>query len=106
LLVLAPASFAAEELPLQDPMRPYQAPVGGARVGTARQIEVSAILISPQRRIAVINGELYREGELVDGAELVRIEADSVRLKRGDQEFVVALDASPGREISEGDSAT
>ena len=106
LLLLAPASFAAEDLPLKDPMRPYQAPVGGARVGTARRIEVSAILISPLRRIAVINGELYREGELVDGALLVRIEADSVRLKRGDQETVVPLDANAGRQISEGDSAT
>jgi MSHA biogenesis protein MshK len=106
LLVLAPAAFAAEDLPLQDPMRPYQAPVGGAGVGAERRTEVSAILISPQRRIAVINGELYREGDLVDGALLVRIEADSVRLKRGDRETVVPLDANAGRQITEGDSAT
>jgi MSHA biogenesis protein MshK len=107
LVVLAPASYAAEDLPLKDPMRPYQAPVGGVRIGAAeRTIEVSAILISPQRRIAVINGELYREGDLVEGAELVRIEAESVRLKRAGEETVVPLDASAGRQISEGDSAT
>ena len=104
---VAVAAAAAEELPLRDPMRPYAAPAdGGAPRAGPRELRLTAVLISPQRRIAVINGGIYGEGEEVDGARVVRIEPDAVRVRRGAQDLVVPLNGRAEPEINEGDSAT
>jgi hypothetical protein len=93
LLALLPIyGVAAEDLPLQDPTLPYeQAQTPAARGSVSRRLELTAVLISSQRRIAVINGKFYREGEHVDGAQITRIEPESVGLRRGSEEMEVRL---------------
>jgi hypothetical protein len=102
----APGAAHAEDVPLRDPTRPYEAqPATDARGSAAHRLELSAVLISPQRRVAVINGKLYHEGELVDGATISRIESQAVHLRRGSEERVVQLGPErAGAQTNQGDS--
>lgn len=94
LAVLATSDpVLAADPPLDDPMRPYipAAPTaGGQRV--ARPFTLTGVLIAATRRIAVINGSLYREGDTIDGARVVRIEPSSVQLRRGSEDLLLQLE--------------
>lgn len=96
------------EQPKTDPMRPYRPQLPVRPDGTVpRKYELSAVLISATRRIAVINGGLYREGDEVEGATITRIEAGSVSLRRGSERLVVPLNAAqPATTDIHGDSAS
>jgi MSHA biogenesis protein MshK len=73
--IIAPAQSADT---LRDPTRPYTPP---AQSGIAqKQFVVNAIFVSEDRRIAIINGKLVTQGDAVDGAEVIEILNDSVRL--------------------------
>lgn len=94
LLVLcalaAPVATAAD---LPDPTRPswaQPAPQGNA---TPRQtvFRLESVLISAERRVAVINGTVVQEGELVDGAAVLRIEPGIVTLRRAGRKLVLTL---------------
>ncbi len=96
----------AEDLPLRDPTQPYREQQPGARGAVRQRTTLSAVLISPLRRVAVIDGKLYHEGELVDGATLTRIESHAVHLRRGSEEKVLRLDdARASTDETQGDSA-
>lgn len=80
---LGPAR-AAE--PLSDPTRPPDA--ARATVATVAPsgdgaLALHAIFHADDRRIAVINGVRVRESESIEGARVLAIEADRVRLRRG-----------------------
>lgn len=81
----------AQELPLKDPMRPFSVERAIQSTSTAPRPRVSAILISPERRIAVIDDRHYREGDVFGGASIIRIESRAVYLRRGEQNFVMSL---------------
>ncbi len=53
--------------------------------------QVSSILISPQRRIAVINGQVVSEGEKIDAAIVKEIQTAAVKLASGKTEFEIRL---------------
>ncbi len=94
-LVCAAAAAAlahSAEPPLHDPMRPFQ-PVAGDGPGAAPvpRFRLTAVLISPARRVAIINGKSYQEGQKVSGAEITHIDAQSVELRDGGDEWVVHL---------------
>jgi len=87
-LLFGPLLASGQEL-LRDPTRPYSAkPVatgttGTGTTGTATAVtgfSVTAIFTSEKRRIAVVNGQRVGEGDLVDGATVVEILADALRL--------------------------
>jgi len=82
----------AADPPLGDPMRPYvpTSPTAGAQ-RTSRPFTLTGVLISATRRVAVINGALYGEGDTIDGARVVSIEPNSVQLRRGTQNFALQL---------------
>ena len=106
LVFTAAASVRAEDPPLRDPMQPYRPAASDGREGSApRRYELSAVLISATRRVAVVNGRRYQQGDRVDGAEIIGIEPKLVHLREGSEDLVVHL--SPGRtqvQISQGDS--
>ena len=92
---------------LRDPTRP---PAESAR-GAAGKIEQSgwilqSVLISPERRYAIINGEVVPLGGSIAGAELVAVAEERVTLRTREGLRVVhlfpdvtrlgAADASPG----------
>jgi hypothetical protein len=102
MLLIASAVLADDELPLRDPMQPYRRiPSNGGTDSAPRSLDLSAVLVSTSRRVAVINGGLRRVGDEIDGATLVAIDSDSVRLRRGGE--VLVLHLSRGR-LSAGDN--
>jgi hypothetical protein len=94
-VLLAIAGVArAEELPVRDPMRPFgsaAAGAGGAVAVSAPRFALTAVLIAPTRRVAIVNGKPYTQGEAVDGAEIVAIDHDAVRLRERGTELVISL---------------
>ncbi len=84
-LLFGPLLASGQEL-LRDPTRPYSAkPVattasGAETAAAATGFRVTAIFSSEKRRIAVVNGQRVGEGDLVDGATVVEILADALRL--------------------------
>ncbi len=88
LLTAAPASA------LDDPMRPPSFDPGG-RVGSAPAgpsgFSLTSTLVSPDRRVAVINGRTLAVGERIGGAEIIEILPDRVRIRRGKKESTLTL---------------
>ena len=83
---------------LRDPTRPYSAKpvaepttVKGIATAKATRFSVSAILVSQKRRVAIVNGKRVSEGDQVDGATVVKILADRLRLDLDGKEFTTRL---------------
>ena len=87
------------EAELADPMRPsWSLPAGPAAEMPSGALRVSAVFISGERRIAVVNGQRVRVGDSVAGAYVSRIERDRVGFRRGDEAFSVPLLAAAARQ--------
>lgn len=100
LLAGSSASQAALAQPLGDPMRPPATPgpspaqaAGEAAPAAAR---LQSVLISPGRRVAVIDGRVVRLGERIGDATLVAISESQVVLQRADARETLKL--NPGVE--------
>jgi hypothetical protein len=91
-LVVAAAAFAAEP-PVRDPTQPFgsTAAAGASARAAAPRFTLTVVLISPTRRVAIVNGKAHATGETVDGAEIVANEHDSVRLRERGAEVVISL---------------
>ena len=63
---------------LRDPTRPMILP--GEQVTATGKPELSAIIISKDRRIAVISGSVVRVGDIIGNAKVVSIESNTVQL--------------------------
>lgn len=74
---------AESELP--DPTRPavWRAAAPAREQAPAWRLE--STLISPQRRLAVIDGRLLRPGDRLDDAQVLEIQPDRVTLRHGDR---------------------
>ena len=59
--------------------------------GAQTHYELKGVLISPNSRSALINTRIARVGETVDGAEILAIEEDHVRLLLGSDEYTVLV---------------
>jgi hypothetical protein len=93
MLILVIGAAGADETPARDPMRPFgrAAATAAAAAVNKPRFELTAVLIAPTRRVAIVNGKPYREGEVVDGAQIAAIEPAAVRLREHDAEFLVSL---------------
>ena len=93
LAVGAIGAVGADETPARDPMRPFgrAAATAAAAAVNKPRFELTAVLIAPTRRVAIVNGKPYREGEVVDGAEITAIEPAAVRLREHDTEILISL---------------
>lgn len=78
--VLAASTLAAQAQVVIDPTRPPDI-VASARPHAATRFNLTAILISPDRRLAVINGVALRVGASLAGATVLGIGPDAVRLR-------------------------
>lgn len=77
-----------------DPTRPphwMQVPSQQAPVFNPSRYELQQVIQHPQRQRAVINGQLLRVGDDIDGARLVRIDATSVLLRVRRNEYRLSL---------------
>lgn len=102
--LLAAAPLQADTL-YRDPMRPYEPPSAATSRAEPAGFRLSTVLISSSRRVAVINGQVCRVGEWVDGAEVIAIESDWVRLRVDSRDVVVAFAGRGPREIIEAKAA-
>ena len=79
LLALLFAPSALADTDLRDPMRPQRAGVTGATQAEQR-FDVTAILYSDGRRVAVLNGQPVRDGDRIGDARIVAIDPGAVRI--------------------------
>jgi FimV-like protein len=83
---------------------PAQQRGAGAAEPTAGH-RVTGVLISPSGRVAVVNDTLSREGDRVDGAEIVSIVVGAVRMRMGSREATVFVGSNAVWEDSSRPSA-
>lgn len=92
VLLAGPAAGWAESL--VDPTRPPTA-MGHAQTvaaaGTAGGPQLQSVLISPQRRVAIIDGETVKIGDVVGEARVTRILETEVILRAGSEVRVLRL---------------
>jgi hypothetical protein len=117
LLLLAAAVVHADEprdgapaVPkvMRDPMQPYRPAAGAAAggAGAAYRFNLTGVLISPSRRVAIVNGRPQQIGDRVDGAVIVSIEPETVHLQQGSDELLIHLGRpGNGERPTEGASA-
>lgn len=79
ILCLLAVSLKSPGESLRDPTRPYTA-TPPARHADTRFI-VSAIFVSGERRIAIVNGQKIKAGDTIDGATVIEVLNDEVRLQ-------------------------
>ncbi|MBT8422564.1 MAG: general secretion pathway protein GspB, partial [Gammaproteobacteria bacterium] len=83
---------------LQDPTQPSYVVAGEEMEVNAGALRVSAIFISGERRIAIVNGRRLRVGDVLDGVSVSRIEQDRVSFVRGEEVFAVSLLSGSSRQ--------
>lgn len=95
LLVAIPGASFGDEI-LRDPTRPY---VAGKNVTAATpRFTVNAIIVSAERRIAIVNGRRVAVGGSVDGATVIAIEKDHLLLEKKGERIRAALNDGSPRE--------
>ncbi len=89
ILLFGPLLTNGAEL-LRDPTRPYSVmPV--VMPAIAASFTVTAIFMSDKRRVAIVNGQRVSEGDQVDGATVVEILGDRLRLDHRGTEVTTRL---------------
>jgi len=97
MLLTAMATVHARDR-IPDPTRPpTQAEIDawfgtGANTGARAPFQLQSILLAPQRRIAIIDGQRLREGERIDNAKVTLIEAGRVVLQRDGETIELHID--------------
>lgn len=98
LTAVAASPTAAAQAGLPDPTRPPTASAdqadraGGAQGGKPAH-RLQSVLISRERKLAVIDGRTVRLGGRIDDARVVAITENGVTLRRGEQTEVLPLNA-------------
>lgn len=79
--------------PTQPPGRAHRQVVSNGVVVSKQMAipKLTSILTSDERRLAVINGKLVREGESVAGMRVVRVAKDEVQLQSNKQAQALVL---------------
>ena len=97
LLIVFTSVWAAERLldPTEPPSGLLKLEVGEA---TNTRWVVNSVLVSPRRKVAIINNKLVKPGEFIEGQEVIEIRLEGVVLKTTSGEQIVLL---PGRAIKE-----
>lgn len=75
-------SLAFAEQPLSDPTRPVVLSGVGLGASTPKTVKwkLTSTLIAPQRQVAVINDQVVKVGQKIDGAKLVAVKPGSALL--------------------------
>ena len=81
---------------LRDPTRPYVASEGSV-AGTPR-FAVNAIIVSTERRVAIVNGRRVGVGAVVDGATVIAIEKDHLILDKDGKRITAGLNNGASRQ--------
>ncbi len=90
VLLFGPLPTDGAEL-LRDPTRPYSGTPVVFMSARDTSFRVTAIFIFEKRRVAIVNGQRVSEGDRVDGATVVEILANSLRLNLRGKELTTRL---------------
>ncbi|MCB1844601.1 MAG: hypothetical protein KDI09_16690 [Halioglobus sp.] len=90
--------YSSANAELTDPTRPGNLLPEVEAARAEGELRVSAVFISGDRRIAVINGQRLREGESIGGATVSAIARNKVSFVRGDRAFSVPLLSGQSRQ--------
>lgn len=96
LLILTALSATAEDL--RDPTRPLGHSVSGPR---EQVLVLNSVLISSERKLAIINGQTLRENDVIAGSNGVRIRhisANDVQLQQGNRLWKLSLNTTSVRQ--------
>lgn len=94
LLLSSAAVLHAEEI-LRDPTRPY---LPAARVAAKTpEFAVNAIIVSSERKVAIVNGQRVGIGGTVDGATVVSIEKHQLVLDQDGKRMTLGLNNGAAR---------
>ena len=74
-----------------NPMQPVQLRVNEATVSSTKELQLESILISKQRKVAIINGQFFRIGQPQQGIEVVHIMPTQVTVKYNGEQIDLAL---------------
>lgn len=94
------ASVVATEInkaDVRDPTKPLGHIAISAIGSDVQTFSLNSVLISPQRKLAIINGTTLREGQLVPGSgnvKVQRISAQTVVLQQADRTWTLRLSPS------------
>ena len=97
LLFLTAASSADERL--RDPTQPLSYSVAGPKA--QQTLVLNSILISSERKLAIINGQTLRENDVIGGSNGVRIKhisANEVQLQQGARQWKLSLNTTSVRQ--------
>ena len=89
LLMALTSAAAAEEL--RDPTRPHTFNSVERTVDGVPSFSINAIFVSDDRRLAIINGERVRVGDVVSGATVLDIQKEQVTLSVSGKQFIARL---------------
>ncbi|MBI4357065.1 MAG: hypothetical protein HY559_04240 [Gammaproteobacteria bacterium] len=88
--------------PLSDPTAPppewFRVKAGEGITVQESKWAVQSVLVSPRRKIAIINNKMVKPGESIEGQEVVDIRLEGVVLKGAEGERIVSL---PGVAIKQ-----
>lgn len=95
LLMLTALAGVADVAALNDPTRPPTRSLstklpGGAAVPVAR-LELTSILVAPERRVAIINGRAVQVGESIGDYRVVDIQFEAVTVKNNSRLIPLTL---------------
>lgn len=99
LLLALLAALPAQAAPFADPFRPprqvEQPVMDDASKSSASRLE--SVLIAPDRRVAVINGQQYVEGDRFSGGRVLRISESEVVIRYSDRDEKLSLFPDGGK---------
>lgn len=103
LLLLSTSATLPAQGTLSDPTAPPARPSRGSGGHATVHWQLQSTLVGPDRRVAVINDTVLREGESIDGAQLVAIEYSTVLLDVGGRTLRLRLfNAEPAADDPRG----
>lgn len=90
-LLCALAANGAGAAPFADPTRPPSASASAGKDEVSSGPRLESILLSPGRRLAVIDGREYRAGDAIGDGRIVSIAPTGVAIQRGAQTEILRL---------------
>ena len=89
LALISASTLCLADEPFRDPTRPYTTAERGA--ASSPRFVVNAIIVSAERRVAIVNGRRVGVGSSLSGATVIAIEKDQLILEIGGKRITAGL---------------
>lgn len=96
-------AFAADAAPFADPFRPprqMEQPASDGETKPPVAARLESVLIAPDRRVAVIDGQQYVEGARFGAGRVLRISESEVVIRHSDRDEKLTLFPDGGKRSS------